>query len=162
MSYSHWLVIFMLVSSVHYLIFNSTISSAPEMSDEKFSTKVQIRVESAKKKLKPNFEAKPKEGKSQSQKKKEAVSKIVDFKSFFNISPDYPYLSRVYGESGVTTIQVVSDGKKVEEIIVKESSGYERLDQAAVKAIQESKLIDASKTLPKLLSAKISFQISED
>jgi periplasmic protein TonB len=53
--------------------------------------------------------------------------------------PDYPAISRRHGESGTAYVRfVVGLSGKLENIELKKSSGYDRLDQAALDAVRAS------------------------
>jgi len=55
------------------------------------------------------------------------------------VTPDYPVLSRRRGESGTAFVKfVVGLTGKIENIELKKSSGYSRLDDAAVAAMRDS------------------------
>jgi len=55
------------------------------------------------------------------------------------VQPDYPMLSRRRGESGTAYVHfVVGLSGKIENIQLKKSSGYDRLDDAALAAMRES------------------------
>jgi protein TonB len=54
-----------------------------------------------------------------------------------NPAPDYPSASRRFGEQGVVLLRVlVSMSGQAENVQIENSSGYNRLDQAAIKAVQ--------------------------
>jgi protein TonB len=56
-----------------------------------------------------------------------------------NTIPNYPPTSRRLGETGVVTLQIyVNEEGKVVEAKVAKSSGFERLDQAAVKHVKRA------------------------
>jgi protein TonB len=55
------------------------------------------------------------------------------------VQPDYPMLSRRRGESGTAYVHfVVGLTGRIEDIELKKSSGYDRLDEAALAAMRES------------------------
>ena len=60
--------------------------------------------------------------------------------------PEYPRLSRIRGEEGSTvlSLEIHADGK-LGDVEVVQSSGYQRLDKAAIKAIQKAGFIPAQK-----------------
>lgn len=63
-----------------------------------------------------------------------------------NPSPPYPSLSRKLGEQGrvLLRLHVLADGS-VGEVQVKQSSGYERLDQAAINTVKRWRFIPAKR-----------------
>lgn len=62
-----------------------------------------------------------------------------------NATPDYPALSRRLGEQGVVVLKVlISPAGRADEIYVQKSSGFKRLDDAAVSAIRDWRFIPAS------------------
>lgn len=62
------------------------------------------------------------------------------------VKPVYPKLSRLKGEEGENLVRFKIDSfGKAFEISLMSSSGYERLDQAAIKAIQEAEFHDTNK-----------------
>ena len=62
-----------------------------------------------------------------------------------NATPDYPALSRRLGEQGVVVLNVlISPAGRADEIQVQKSSGFKRLDDAAVSAIRDWRFIPAS------------------
>ena len=59
------------------------------------------------------------------------------------VIPVYPSLSRIKGEEGENLVRFkIDDGGRSFAISLHLSSGYERLDQASIKAIQEAKFRD--------------------
>ncbi|MBV8628228.1 MAG: energy transducer TonB [Paraburkholderia sp.] len=55
------------------------------------------------------------------------------------VTPDYPALSRRHGEAGTAYVKfIVGLSGKIENIELKKSSGYNRLDDAAVAAMRDS------------------------
>lgn len=75
--------------------------------------------------------------------KANASSKIIA-KTQGAITPEYPWQSRVLGESGTAEVGVLisQDGKVIDAKILK-SSGFKRLDQAAIDAVTSAKFIPA-------------------
>lgn len=69
----------------------------------------------------------------------------ADASDLNNPAPVYPRISRRLGEKGIVvlTLSVKADGS-VGEVSVKTSSGYKRLDEAAIKAIKRWHFIPAS------------------
>lgn len=62
-----------------------------------------------------------------------------------NATPDYPALSRRLGEQGVVVLKVlISPAGRADEIQVQKSSGFKRLDDAAISAIRDWRFIPAS------------------
>lgn len=62
-----------------------------------------------------------------------------------NPAPAYPNLSRRLGEKGTVTLEIlVKANGTVGDIKVKKSTGFKRLDEAAVKAISRWKFVPAS------------------
>lgn len=63
-----------------------------------------------------------------------------------NPKPDYPRLSQTLGEKGRVLLEVyiLSNGD-VGDIRIKSSSGFARLDQAALKAVRQWRYIPAIK-----------------
>ena len=63
-----------------------------------------------------------------------------------NPSPSYPALSRRNGEAGkvMLRVQVTSDGRP-QQIELQQSSGYKRLDEAAVAAVRQWRFIPAKR-----------------
>ncbi len=60
------------------------------------------------------------------------------------IRPRYPLGSRLRGEEGVVTLDVmVSASGEVGEVVVMESSGYPALDDAAVRAVRHASFVGA-------------------
>lgn len=61
-----------------------------------------------------------------------------------NTSPDYPSLSRRLGEQGTVILNVFvnSDGR-AEKIKIKQTSGFDRLDSAAIETVKKWKFIPA-------------------
>lgn len=75
----------------------------------------------------------------------------------------YPRISRIRGEEGVVTIESIidADGKLVEAKVLK-SSGFERLDEAALKAIKKAKFNPASengKSVESTLISNLNFKL---
>lgn len=70
----------------------------------------------------------------------------IDAESANNPPPTYPRLSRRLREEGTVMLEllVLEDGS-VTELIVKTSSGYPRLDKAAVKAVSKWRYVPASR-----------------
>jgi TonB family protein len=63
------------------------------------------------------------------------------------VQPQYPTLSRLKGEEGENLLRFKIDSVgKAYEISLLSSSGFERLDQASIKAIQEAQFHDNNKT----------------
>ena len=63
-----------------------------------------------------------------------------------NPAPDYPAVSRRMGEQGRALLRVlVSENGDAEKVLVDTSSGYERLDQAAIQAVKEWRFIPAKR-----------------
>ncbi len=63
-----------------------------------------------------------------------------------NPAPDYPAASRRFGEQGVVLLRVlVSMNGQAESVQIETSSGYNRLDQAAIKAVQMWSFIPAKR-----------------
>jgi protein TonB len=63
-----------------------------------------------------------------------------------NPAPDYPAASRRFGEQGVVLLRVlVSISGMAESIQIENGSGYNRLDQAAIKAVQMWSFIPAKR-----------------
>lgn len=61
-----------------------------------------------------------------------------------NPAPDYPAPSRRFGEQGTVLLRVlVSTGGQAESVQIEISSGYNRLDQAAIKAVKMWSFIPA-------------------
>ncbi|MBN2242781.1 MAG: energy transducer TonB [Acidobacteria bacterium] len=60
--------------------------------------------------------------------------------------PEYPRYSRLHREEGTTvlSVEILSDGK-LGNVEVVQSSGYRRLDRAAVKGMQSARLVPAVK-----------------
>jgi protein TonB len=55
------------------------------------------------------------------------------------VEPTYPAMSRRRGETGRAIVQfILSASGRIENVELKKSSGYERLDQAALDAIRSS------------------------
>ncbi len=69
----------------------------------------------------------------------------ADASELNNPAPGYPDLSRRLGEKGTVTLEILvkADGT-VGEVKIKESSGYARLDKAAVNAIKRWRFVPAS------------------
>jgi protein TonB len=65
------------------------------------------------------------------------VTPPVDANALNNPRPTYPNLSRRLGEKGIVLLEILilADGT-VGEVRIKESSGYKRLDDTAVKAVK--------------------------
>ena len=70
----------------------------------------------------------------------------IDAKHRNNPAPAYPRLSRRRGEEGTVVLElmVLKDGT-VEEITIKESSGYPRLDKSAMEAVRRWKYNPATR-----------------
>ena len=61
------------------------------------------------------------------------------YRTKWKLSPDYPMLSKRRGETGVASVYfVVGLAGKIENIELKKSSGYSRLDAAALDAMRTS------------------------
>ncbi len=114
-----------------------------------------------KKKVKKNEKNKVKKQRSNKQES-EPSSRVSEFDQFFIVEPEFPYLSRVYGESGKVVIRIKTDGKKILKREVEKSSGFTRLDQAALQAIDNASLKKMNELLPDTLIASIEFQILDD
>ncbi len=69
----------------------------------------------------------------------------ADASELNNPAPGYPDISRRLGEKGTVTLEILvkADGS-VGEVKIKESSGFKRLDMAAVNAIKRWRFIPAS------------------
>ncbi len=66
--------------------------------------------------------------------------------SLINIEGHYPPLSRRMGEEGTVVIQVlVNEQGQPAEVRVKKSSGYQRLDQAAISAVRAARFSPGSR-----------------
>ena len=64
-----------------------------------------------------------------------------------NPAPEYPQLARRKGEQGRVMLKVlVSEGGQPEKVQVDTSSGYSKLDQAAVEAVKKWSFIPASRS----------------
>lgn len=114
-----------------------------------------------KKKVKKNEKNKVKKQRSNKQDSA-PPSRVSEFDQFFIVEPEFPYLSRVYGESGKVVIRIKTDGKDILNREVEKSSGFTRLDQAALKAIDNASLKKMNELLPDTLIASIEFQILDD
>lgn len=69
---------------------------------------------------------------------------IFDAAYLSNVSPEYPALSRRLNEQGLVTLNVfVNEQGKAEKILIKNSSGYSRLDNAAVTTVKNWRFIAA-------------------
>jgi TonB family protein len=90
------------------------------------------------------------EGKG-SRESKRAVPAMITLSS----KPNYPRYSRLHKEEGTTvlSVEILSDGQ-LGRVDVVRSSGYRRLDQAAVKGMQNAELIPALKDGKKVTSIK--------
>lgn len=90
-------------------------------------------------KLAPSLEDAPVEAPPSSDAGEEGTSAI-------QISPKYPPLSRTLGEEGTVTfaLEIDREGKVTDAEIV-ESSGYERLDQAAQEAVEAARFAPTMK-----------------
>lgn len=69
----------------------------------------------------------------------------ADASELNNPAPGYPDMSRRLGEKGTVTLEILvkADGT-VGEVKIKESSGFKRLDKAAVNAIKRWRFVPAS------------------
>jgi protein TonB len=80
-----------------------------------------------------------------------------------NLSPTYPQRSREVGESGVVLLAFdVDSAGGAANILVKESSGYPRLDQAAVESLRQSCFEPATengKSVASHTELRISFEL---
>jgi protein TonB len=81
-----------------------------------------------------------------------------------NAAPPYPSLSRKLNEQGrvVLRIYILADGK-VGELSIKQSSGYTRLDQAALEAVRNWRFIPAKRggePIPYWYTQPISFSLN--
>lgn len=81
-----------------------------------------------------------------------------------SLNPSYPYLSRVYNEEGQVSIEIQIDNNgKVSNVSITSSSGFHRLDQAAVEAARHGKYLpaknDENKPIFSSLSIDLSFSI---
>jgi TonB family protein len=99
-------------------------------------------------------------GQSVEEKEETASAKLVDFSK-----PDYPAYSRERGEEGTVTlaIEVYPNGAHGKIEIVR-SSGYSRLDQAAIRAIEKASFLPAKVNGKPVSSVKqivIRFQLEE-
>lgn len=57
-----------------------------------------------------------------------------------NLAPEYPYLSQLKGEEGVVRVKVTIDQSgDVTESMIEQSSSHSRLDEATLKAINQTK-----------------------
>ena len=85
--------------------------------------------------------------------------------SLENPLPNYPYVSRRRGEEGKVTCSVkVSPEGRPEQIEIKKSSGYERLDRAAQKVLSSWFFQPAQKDFEKIygfLEISITFRLTE-
>ena len=67
-----------------------------------------------------------------------AVSIITEADAIYNPAPGYPQLSRRLGESGIVLLDVlILPNGRVGEVTVHTSSGFPRLDKAAIRAIKK-------------------------
>ena len=104
--------------------------------------------------------------KKQSSKKKELSEqdKIESNSALEGVlSPKYPWLSRKRGEEGKVTVEIsVSVTGKVTQSVILESSGYERLDQAAIEAVKKANYKPALKkgiAIPSKLILNVLFKL---
>jgi TonB family protein len=91
--------------------------------------------------------------------------RAVPAKITLSSKPSYPRYSRLHKEEGTTvlSVEILSDGQ-LGRVDVVRSSGYRRLDQAAVKGIRNAELIPALKDGKKVTSVKriaIKFDLSD-
>jgi protein TonB len=91
---------------------------------------------------------------------------IADAQSTSSISPAYPRISRRRGEEGIVTlsIQVLASGK-AGSIKVIGSSGYERLDQAARKAVKNASFKPATqlgRSIDSTTELSFTFRLTDD
>jgi periplasmic protein TonB len=72
------------------------------------------------------------------------IAPVVDAAHLSNPKPVYPMMSRRQGESGEVVLRVLIgvDGK-AEEVRVRRSSGFERLDNSALDAVKKWKFVPA-------------------
>ena len=117
---------------------------------------------SLKKKVKKNEENKVKKKLISNKQDSAPPSRVSEFDQFFIVEPEFPYLSRVYGESGKVVIRIKTNGKDILNREVEKSSGFTRLDQAALQAIDNASLKKMNELLPDKLIASIEFQILDD
>ena len=179
MSFRYLFLLILVISSTHFAVLNIKIK------EDKESIKVQTKVSFKIQGIKTETERRAKSekrldsivNKKNKSKKKEIVNKKVktfkqskdnsptrvsEFDQFFVVEPEFPYLSRVYGETGKVIIQIVTDGHKVLSKKILKTSSYERLDQAALSAIDNAQTKFNNKKLPLKLQAIVEFQILED
>lgn len=179
MKYNLYIKIFLVVVFVHYVIMN--VSLFKKDSVRNIQTRVSFKIQSInkyekdpsqsniaqrkslkkKKKVKKNEKNKVKKQRSNKQDSA-PPSRVSEFDQFFIVEPEFPYLSRVYGESGKVVIRIKTDGKDILNREVEKSSGFTRLDQAALKAIDNASLKKMNELLPDTLIASIEFQILDD
>ena len=177
MKYNLYIKIFLVVVFVHYVIMN--VSLFKKDSARNIQTRVSFKIQSInkyeknpsqsnitqrksiKKKIKKNEKNKVKKQRSNKQES-EPPSRVSEFDQFFIVEPEFPYLSRVYGESGKVVIRIKTDGKDILNREVEKSSGFTRLDQAALQAIDNASLKKMNELLPDTLIASIEFQILDD
>ena len=82
-----------------------------------------------------------------------------------NPSPLYPRLSRQLREAGVVLLHVlITPEGRSEQIVIHKSSGYERLDQAALQAVQQWRFVPAKRgeeAIAAWVMVPINFQLDD-
>lgn len=177
MKFSLYIKIFLVVVIIHCVIVN--VSLFEKDSARNIQTRVSFKIQSITKyekdpsksnivqkksrqkqrELKKNEKNKKQRAEKQ---KSESPSRVSEFDQFFIVEPEFPYLSRVYGESGKVVVRIKTDGKDILNREVEKSSGFTRLDQAALQAIDNASLKKMNELLPDTLIASIEFQILDD
>ncbi len=127
---------FILVLALHSLIFYSSESGQSKDSEYK----VQFKYSETSLKPQKNNVKKSRGNKAKNASSPSGIIQPARPKS--EISPIYPDLSRIYKEQGLVTINAqISKSGQVTEAKIKRSSGFDRLDQAALQAVYAADFI---------------------
>ncbi len=151
-----------LISFLHYLIlFFYPLS--PKVLSEKSYKAFLVSAKSPKEKLKNNTHSKIiEENKNSTSSLASDVDSNSEIESLSKnpIQPIYPKLSRLRGEEGDCQISFKVDSNGLAyELNVSRSSGFSRLDEAALKAIQEAQF-HANTDLEKVFDLKFKFSLN--
>jgi protein TonB len=114
----------------------------PEKEEEKTEKPKKTKKKKEKKKKKKKTKKKSKKSKKSIKQTGAKMVKKVDYLQ--NPSPEYPAVSKRRGEEGTVILRVVVDAEgNPESVIVKKSSGHDRLDEQALKTVRQWKFTPA-------------------
>ena len=146
----------------------SVASHAASKKAEKLSSddsSIQTLKKDSKEELENNVKIKSADQKSVNSMQQTAVLSptkpaIYDAAYLSNSAPEYPALSRRIGEQGLVVLNVfVNIDGQVEKIEIKDSSGYNRLDMAALETVKKWRFI-AAKNHDQLVSSLVQVPVN--